>query len=67
MTHFGAFVDVGVERQGLIHVSRLGTARDSISLGDRVQVTVLRVDFAKGRIELQINDNNNVKTKIKLE
>jgi len=67
VTHFGAFVDVGVERQGLIHVSRMGTQRDTLSLGDRVQVTVLNVDFAKGRIELELRQDNNNKVKIKLE
>ena len=67
VTHFGAFVDVGVERQGLIHVSRMGPSRDTLSLGDRVKVTVLNVDFAKGRIELELKHDNNNKAKIKLE
>ena len=67
VTHFGAFVDVGVERQGLIHVSRMGAARDEIALGDRVQVVVLKVDMAKGRIELELKHDNNNKAKIKLE
>lgn len=67
VTHFGAFVDVGVERQGLIHVSRMGVSRDTLALGDRVEVAVLDVDFAKGRIGLELKHDNNNKSKIKLE
>jgi len=66
VTHFGAFVDIGVERQGLIHVSRMGARRDALQLGDRVEVGVVRVDFGKGRIELQLTSDNN-KAKIKLQ
>ena len=51
----------------MIHVSRMGPSRDTLSLGDRVKVTVLNVDFAKGRIELELKHDNNNKAKIKLE
>jgi uncharacterized protein len=57
VTSFGAFVDVGVRQDGLVHVSQLGAkhARDAQSVlkpGDRVQVLVLKVDLEKKQISL---------------
>lgn len=51
-THFGCFVDIGVECDGLIHVSRLGGMRPNI--GDRVDALVLEVDVKRKRIQLQL-------------
>jgi len=57
VTNFGAFVDIGVHQDGLVHVSQLSDRfvrdpREVVNPGDRVQVKVLGVDLAKGRISL---------------
>ncbi|MBK9968381.1 MAG: S1 RNA-binding domain-containing protein [Holophagales bacterium] len=57
VTNFGAFVDIGVHQDGLVHISQLSTRyvkdpREVVSPGDRVQVKVLAVDLAKQRISL---------------
>jgi small subunit ribosomal protein S1 len=54
---FGAFVDVGVEREGMIHISMLkrghiNRAEDVLQEGQEVDVWVHRVDREAGRIEL---------------
>jgi uncharacterized protein len=56
---FGAFVDIGVKRDGLVHVSQLADryVRDPlevVSPGDVVQVRVLEVDLDRGRIALSM-------------
>ena len=56
---FGAFVDIGVKRNGLIHISRMGTGfvhspHDKVAVGDVVAVTVLEVDVKRGRISLEL-------------
>jgi len=57
VTAFGAFVDVGVHQDGLVHVSQLADkfvkeARDVVKVGDRLQVRVLEVDLERKRIAL---------------
>jgi len=57
VTNFGAFVDVGVHQDGLVHVSQLADRfvqhpRDVVAVGDRVQVRVLSVDLERKRISL---------------
>ena len=57
VTAFGAFVDIGVHQDGLVHLSELsdGYVSDPSSVvkaGDRLQVTVIGVDKARGRISL---------------
>jgi len=57
VTNFGAFVDVGVHQDGLVHVSQLGDRfvrdpRQAVKPGDRVQVRVLKVDLDKRQISL---------------
>ncbi|KAL8619606.1 hypothetical protein ACOMHN_019662 [Nucella lapillus] len=57
VTHFGAFVDIGVGDNGLIHVSKMRPplAHDqNLSLGDHVEVMVMSVEAAKNRIGLQL-------------
>ena len=54
---YGAFVDVGLERDGLMHISRLATGRvkkvtDVVNVGDQVSVWVQSVDPDRGRIAL---------------
>ncbi len=54
---FGAFVDIGVGRDGLVHISALSESRvarveDVVQVGDKVQVRVLEVDAQSKRISL---------------
>jgi len=57
VTAFGAFVDIGVHQDGLIHLSELSDSYVSdpasvVKAGDRLQVTVIGVDRARQRIAL---------------
>jgi uncharacterized protein len=57
VAQFGAFVDLGVHQDGLIHVSQLANkfvndAREVVKTGDIVKVKVLEVDLARKRISL---------------
>ncbi len=57
VTAFGAFVDIGVHQDGLIHISELsdnyvGDPASVVKAGDRLDVTVIGVDRARGRISL---------------
>jgi uncharacterized protein len=59
VTAFGAFVDVGVHQDGLVHVSQLSTGfvKDPaavVKLGDRVTVKVLTVELERRRLGLSI-------------
>src|SRR3569623_175801 len=54
---FGAFVDIGVHQDGLVHVSALSTKfvkdpREVVKAGDIVKVKVLEIDLARQRIAL---------------
>jgi len=54
---FGAFVDVGVHQDGLVHVSQMAERfvrdpNDVVKVGQRVKVTVMSVDLERGRIAL---------------
>jgi uncharacterized protein len=56
---FGAFVDVGVHQDGLVHVSAMSATfvsdpRDVVKSGDVVRVKVLEVDEARKRISLTL-------------
>jgi uncharacterized protein len=57
VTDFGAFVDVGVHQDGLVHISKLSDrfVKDPhkvVKVGDRLQVRVLDVDLERRRISL---------------
>jgi uncharacterized protein len=57
VAQFGAFVDLGVHQDGLVHVSQLShkfvnDAREVVKTGDIVTVKVLEVDIARKRISL---------------
>jgi uncharacterized protein len=59
VANFGAFVDIGVHQDGLIHVSRLADRfikdpREVVKAGDIVTVTVLEVDLKRKRISLSM-------------
>ena len=65
VTNFGAFVDIGVHQDGLIHISKLSSRfvrdpYDIVSVGDPVMVKVLSVDIPLKRISLaRIEDPAN--------
>ena len=56
---FGAFVDIGVKQDGLVHISKMSKRfvkhpLDIVSVGDIVTVWVEQVDVNKGRISLSM-------------
>ena len=57
VTDFGAFVDIGVHQDGLVHISRLSERfvrhpSEAVHVGDIVKVWVVDVDMARKRIAL---------------
>ena len=57
VTHFGAFVDIGVHQDGLVHISALSNKfvkdpREVVKAGDVVKVKALEIDLARKRISL---------------
>ena len=68
VTNFGAFVDVGVHQDGLVHISHLSDGfvsnpADIVSVQQKVQVTVLEVDVARKRISLSMKGEAKPKQK----
>ncbi|WP_305024473.1 Tex family protein [Paenibacillus lacisoli] len=60
---FGAFVDIGIKSDGLVHISQLSGGfvkhpMDVVSVGDNVTVWVLNVDLKKGRVGLTMKKPN---------
>jgi protein Tex len=61
ITAFGAFVDIGVKQDGLVHVSQLSNRfvsdpKEVVKLNQKVTVTVTEVDVARKRIALTMKD-----------
>ena len=59
ITAFGAFVDIGVKQDGLVHISQLAdryvaSPADVVHLGQHVEVRVTGVDAVRGRIALSM-------------
>ncbi|MEJ8843768.1 Tex family protein [Lacibacter sp. H375] len=59
LTRFGAFVDIGVKQDGLVHVSEIShdyitDPAEKLKLNDKVMVKVVEVDIARKRIALSI-------------
>ncbi len=59
LTDFGAFVDVGIKENGLIHKSQMGEQRhvhpsDILGLQQEIEVEVLDVDFDRKRLQLRL-------------
>lgn len=73
VTNFGAFVDIGVHQDGLVHISHLSddfvtNPYEIVKVGQKVKVTVLEVDIQRKRISLSMKTNpystqKNYKTK----
>ena len=62
VTNFGAFVDIGVHQDGLVHISQLADSFVSdphtvVTVQQQVSVTVLEVDAARKRISLSMRKN----------
>ncbi|MDH5326554.1 MAG: RNA-binding transcriptional accessory protein [Gammaproteobacteria bacterium] len=62
VTNFGAFVDIGVHQDGLVHISALSDKfvsdpHEVVSAGDIVKVQVLDVDVQRKRISLSMNSS----------
>lgn len=58
---FGAFVDIGVHQDGLVHISQISNKyikhpTDVLSVGDIVKVKVIDIDTKKGRISLSMKE-----------
>ncbi len=59
VTNFGAFVDIGVHQDGLVHISRLAKRfvkdpRDVVKAGDLVKAKVLSIDMQRKRVALSL-------------
>lgn len=58
---FGAFVDIGVKTDGLVHISQISNRfikhpMDAVSVGDTVKVRILEVDQERQKISLTMKD-----------
>ncbi len=68
LTRFGAFIDIGVKQDGLVHVSEIahryiGDPSEVLKLGQKVQVKILEVDVARKRIALSIKQTEEAPQK----
>jgi protein Tex len=60
---FGAFVDIGVKNDGLVHISRMGekyvtNPHEVLGVGDIIDVTVISIDRERGRIGLSLKNTD---------
>lgn len=58
---FGAFVDIGLKNDGLVHVSQMANKfvsnpSEIVSVGDRVKVKVMGIDLKSGKIQLSMKE-----------
>lgn len=58
---FGAFVDIGVKEDGLVHISQLSNKfikhpKEVVKVGDIVDVKIIEVDMNRGRISLSMKE-----------
>ncbi len=68
VTAFGAFVDVGVHQDGLVHISQFSDSfvkdpKDHVKVGQKTRVTVTEVDVARKRIGLSMKSQPELKSK----
>ncbi|MGN6600903.1 MAG: Tex family protein [Ginsengibacter sp.] len=69
LTRFGAFVDIGVKQDGLVHVSEIAhhyisDPGEALKLNDKVMVKVLEVDLPRKRISLSIKQTQEAPAKV---
>lgn len=69
VTNFGAFVDIGVHQDGLVHISALAEKfvkdpRDVVKAGDIVRVKVMEVDIPRHRVALSMRMNDTPTEKV---
>ncbi|HRT33786.1 MAG TPA: Tex family protein [Bacteroidales bacterium] len=62
ITNFGAFVDIGIKQDGLIHISQMSdkfisSPNEVLKLHQHVKVRVIEVDLKRGRIQLSLKSN----------
>jgi uncharacterized protein len=67
ITNFGAFVDVGVKQDGLVHISHLSNRfisdpNEAVKLNQKVMVTILEVDAGRKRISLSMKEGGEMKS-----
>ena len=70
ITNFGAFVDVGVKQDGLVHISHLANRfisdpNEAVKLGQKVMATVLEVDVARKRISLSLKESGSERGEVR--
>ena len=70
VTNFGAFVDIGVHQDGLVHISALSTTyvkdpREVVKTGDVVKVKVMEVDVQRKRIALTMRLDDESRDQVK--
>jgi uncharacterized protein len=63
VTNFGAFVDIGIHQDGLVHISQMADCyvddpRNFVKVGQIVKVKVLQVDPELKRISLSLKDTS---------
>ncbi|MFC3560989.1 Tex family protein [Pedobacter jamesrossensis] len=68
ITNFGAFVDIGVHQDGLVHTSQLANRfvanpNDVVKVHQKVEVTVMEIDVARKRISLSMKTEESAKPK----
>ena len=59
ITNFGAFVDIGIKENGLVHISNMSdkfisNPAEVVSLHQNVKVRILEVDFDRKRVQLKL-------------
>jgi uncharacterized protein len=69
ITRFGAFVDIGVKQDGLVHVSEIAhqyitDPNEVLKLNDKVQVKVMEVDISRKRIALSIKQTQDAPARV---
>jgi uncharacterized protein len=65
ITQFGAFVDIGIKENGLLHVSQISdtfveNAMTALKVGQELKVQVLEIDYDRGRISLTAKKGEQV-------
>ena len=69
ITNFGAFIDIGVHQDGLVHLSQMAdkfisNPNEVVKVSQKVQVTVVEVDAARKRISLSMKSGKEKQTPI---